>query len=168
MHLSTPLHSLKLPISTISPQMSTLKYRIYSYSSPPPVKTPVTTQPSSLPARTIPGGYGLPLLGPLADRLDYAWFQGTETFFKKRIERHQSTVYRTNVPPSFPFFVVNPNVIAVLDCKSFAHMFDMELVEKRNVLVGDWMPSTKFTGDRRVCAYLDPSEPQHEQVRFSF
>ncbi|KAL8205271.1 hypothetical protein R6Q57_008822 [Mikania cordata] len=165
MHLSTPLHSLKLPISTISPQMSTLKYRIYSYSSPPPVKTPVTTQPSSLPARTIPGGYGLPLLGPLADRLDYAWFQGTETFFKKRIERHQSTVYRTNVPPSFPFFVANPNVIAVLDCKSFAHMFDMELVEKRNVLVGDWMPSTKFTGDRRVCAYLDPSEPQHEQIK---
>ncbi|KAI3775340.1 hypothetical protein L1987_49912 [Smallanthus sonchifolius] len=25
------------------------------------------------------------------------------------------------------------------------------------------MPSTKFTGDRRVCAYLDTSEPQHKQ-----
>ncbi|XP_076929637.1 fatty acid hydroperoxide lyase, chloroplastic-like [Bidens hawaiensis] len=142
---------------------------IFCYSSQPPLTSPTTTtsQPptSSLPVRPIPGGYGLPLLGPLADRLDYAWFQGTETFFKKRSERHSSTVFRTNVPPSFPFFLVNPNVIAVLDVKSFAHMFDMDLVDKRNVLVGDWMPSTKFTGDRRVCAYLDPSEPQHEQIK---
>ncbi|MFS7998872.1 putative cytochrome P450 [Helianthus anomalus] len=163
---STPLHTIKHPITTKS---STTKFtinKIYSYSSPPPsVTTSTTSQPTSLPTRTIPGSYGLPLLGPLADRLDYAWFQGSETFFKKRAEKNKSTVFRTNVPPSFPFFLVNPNVIAVLDVKSFAHMFDMELVDKRNVLVGDWMPSTKFTGDRRVCAYLDPSEPQHEQIK---
>uniref|UniRef100_A0A7N0TEN6 Uncharacterized protein n=1 Tax=Kalanchoe fedtschenkoi TaxID=63787 RepID=A0A7N0TEN6_KALFE len=70
------------------------------------------------------------------------------------------------MPPTFPFFTdVNPNVVAVLDCASFAHMFDMELVEKRNVLVGDFMPSVKFTGDLRVCAYLDTAEPKHAQLK---
>ncbi|KAM2916697.1 hypothetical protein FF1_045582 [Malus domestica] len=122
--------------------------------------------PASLPVRTIPGTYGWPLLGPISDRLDYFWFQGPETFFKKRTEKYKSTVFRTNVPPSFPLFVnVNPNVIAVLDCKSFSYMFDMELVEKKNVLVGDFMPSVKFTGNLRTCAYLDTSEPQHSQIK---
>lgn len=134
-------------------------------SSPPPVKTSITPQPTSLPTRTIPGSYGLPLLGPLTDRLDYSWFQGNDAFFRKRVEKNQSTVFRTNVPPCFPFFLVNPNVVAVLDVKSFSHLFDMELVDKKNILVGDFMPSTKFTGDRRVCAYLDTTEPQHEQIK---
>ncbi|KAK7839401.1 fatty acid hydroperoxide lyase [Quercus suber] len=130
-------------------------------SSPPPVSPPPTT----LPLRTIPGSYGLPLLGPISDRLDYFWFQGPETFLKKRIEKHRSTVFRTNIPPTFPFFSnVNPNVVAVLDTKSFAHLFDMDLVDKRDVLVGDFMPSVKFTGDIRVCAYLDTSEPQHSKL----
>ncbi|KAM0072852.1 putative cytochrome P450 [Helianthus debilis subsp. tardiflorus] len=120
---------------------------------------------TSLAVHEVPGSYGLPLLGPLTDRLSYSWFQGPEKFFRKRIEKNKSTVFRTNVPPSFPFFLANPNVVAVLDCKSFAHMFDMELVEKKNTLVGDWMPSTRFTGGRRVCAYLDTSEPQHEQIK---
>ncbi|XAR68121.1 hypothetical protein NMG60_11003136 [Bertholletia excelsa] len=128
-------------------------------SSPPPAQT-------TLPVRTIPGGYGWPVLGPIRDRLDYFWFQGPETFFRRRMERHGSTVFRTNVPPTFPFFTgVNPNVIAVLDCKSFAHLFDMEIVEKRNVLVGDFMPSVRFTGDQRVCAYLDPTESQHAKIK---
>nr|GFB70026.1 fatty acid hydroperoxide lyase, chloroplastic [Tanacetum cinerariifolium] len=132
-------------------------------SSSSPLKTSITSQPTSLPTRTIPGSYGLPLLGPLTDRLDYSWFSGSDTFFKKRVEKNQSTVFRTNVPPSFPFFLANPNVVAVLDVKSFSHLFDMELVDKKNILVGDFMPSTKFTGDRRVCAYLDTTEPQHEK-----
>lgn len=85
------------------------------------------------------------------------------------MEKHKSTVFRTNVPPSFPFFVgVNPNVIAVVDCRSFAHLFDMEIVEKKDVLVGDFMPSVKFTGNTRVCAYLDTSEPKHAQVCIFF
>ncbi|KAB2613588.1 allene oxide synthase [Pyrus ussuriensis x Pyrus communis] len=134
--------------------------------SPPTLSQPQPQPPASLPLRTIPGTYGWPLLGPISDRLDYFWFQGPETFFKKRTEKYKSTVFRTNVPPSFPLFVnVNPNVIAVLDCKSFSYMFDMELVEKKNVLVGDFMPSVKFTGDLRTCAYLDTSEPQHSQIK---
>uniref|UniRef100_A0A2P2JP71 Uncharacterized protein MANES_12G072100 n=1 Tax=Rhizophora mucronata TaxID=61149 RepID=A0A2P2JP71_RHIMU len=40
----------------------------------------------------------------------------------------------------------------------------MEVVEKNNVLVGDFMPSVKFTGNVRTCAYLDPTEPQHAKV----
>ncbi|KAM1015975.1 hypothetical protein ACFX13_046462 [Malus domestica] len=136
----------------------------------PPSPSPPTLShqqaPASLPVRTIPGTYGWPLMGPISDRLDYFWFQGPETFFKKRTEKYKSTVFRTNVPPSFPLFVnVNPNVIAVLDCKSFSYMFDMELVEKKNVLVGDFMPSVKFTGNLRTCAYLDTSEPQHSQIK---
>ncbi|KAM1716479.1 hypothetical protein EV2_024874 [Malus domestica] len=132
--------------------------------SSPPLSQP--QPPASLPVRTIPGGYGWPLLGPVSDRLDYFWFQGPETFFKKRTEKYKSTVFRTNVPPSFPLFLnVNPNVVAVLDCKSFSYMFDMELVEKKNVLVGDFMPSVKFTGDLRTCAYLDTSEPQHSKIK---
>ncbi|XP_037491479.1 linolenate hydroperoxide lyase, chloroplastic-like [Jatropha curcas] len=132
-----------------------------SFSPPQTISTQSSPSPS-LPLRKIPGSYGWPLLGPISDRLDYSWFQGPETFFKKRIEKYKSTVFRTNVPPTFPFFTdVNPNVVAVLDCKSFSHLFDMEVVEKKNVLVGDFMPSLKFTGNIRTSVYLDPSEPEH-------
>ncbi|XP_031263388.1 fatty acid hydroperoxide lyase, chloroplastic [Pistacia vera] len=134
-------------------------------SSQPPLST-VSPPATSLPLRTIPGSYGWPLLGPISDRLDYFWFQGPGTFFKKRIEKHKSTVFRTNLPPTWPLFLgVNPNVIAVLDCKSFSHLFDMEIVEKKNILIGDFMPSAKFTGDLRTCAYLDTSEPQHAKIK---
>ncbi|OMO89252.1 Cytochrome P450 [Corchorus capsularis] len=139
-----------------------------SSSSPPLATQSLSAPPSStnLPLRTIPGSYGWPLVGSIPDRLDYFWFQGPDTFFRSRMEKHGSTVFRTNIPPSFPFFVgVNPNVIAIVDCKSFTHLFDMEIVEKRDVLVGDFMPSVKFTGDTRVCAYLDTSEPKHAQIK---
>ncbi|GAB2233798.1 hypothetical protein Droror1_Dr00003027 [Drosera rotundifolia] len=128
-----------------------------------PTPPSVTT---TLPVRAIPGTYGWPVVGPLSDRLDYFWFQGSETFFRKRMEKHKSTVFRTNVPPCFPLFTgVNPNVVAVLDCKSFSHMFDMEIIEKRDTLVGDFMPSVSYTGKQRVCAYLDTSEENHTKIK---
>ncbi|CAL0321831.1 unnamed protein product [Lupinus luteus] len=131
-----------------------------------PPSMSLTTPPPHRPVREIPGSYGWPLLGPISDRLDYYWFQKQDSFFKKRMEKYKSTVFRTNVPPSFPFFTkVNPNVIAVVDCKSFSHLFDMELVEKKDVLVGDFVPSLAFTGNIRVAAYLDTSEPQHSKVK---
>lgn len=121
--------------------------------------------PPQLPVRTIPGSYGWPVLGPFVDRLNYFWFEGAETFFRKRIEKNKSSVFRTNIPPTFPFFTsINPNIIAVLDVKSFSHLFDMELVEKKDVLAGDYMPSTSLTGDIRTCIYLDTTEPRHAQV----
>ncbi|KAK4793169.1 hypothetical protein SAY86_023604 [Trapa natans] len=136
---------------------------------PSPFSSSQLLPPSSTtshPLRDIPGSYGPRLLGPFLDRLDYFWFQGPDNFYRKRMEKHRSTVFRTNVPPSFPFYLnVNPNVVAILDCESFSHLFDMEIVEKRNVLIGDFMPSVKFTGDMRVCAYLDPSEPQHAKIK---
>ncbi|KAG9447630.1 hypothetical protein H6P81_013758 [Aristolochia fimbriata] len=119
-----------------------------------------------LPVRSIPGSYGLPLLGPLKDRLDYFWFQGPRTFFRDRMEKHKSTVFRANVPPTFPFFVgVNPQMIAILDCKSFTYLFDMSVVEKKNVLVGDYMPSVSYTGDIRVLPYLDTEEKKHSSIK---
>lgn len=119
-----------------------------------------------LPLRSIPGSYGLPILGPFKDRLDYFWFQGPDTFFRKRIELHKSTVYRTNIPPTFPFFLgTNPNVVAVLDVKSFSQLFDTSLVDKKDVLVGDFMPSTSFTGGVRVLTYLDTAEPLHSSAK---
>lgn len=122
---------------------------------------------SSVPQRRqIPGGYGWPVIGPLSDRLKYYWFEGPNKFFESRVKKYESTVYRVNVPPSFPFFIgVNPRVVAVLDVAAFAHLFDMDLVEKRNVLVGEFMPSTSFTGGMRVCAYLDTSNSNHAQVK---
>ncbi|KAK7261130.1 hypothetical protein RIF29_27434 [Crotalaria pallida] len=140
-------------------------------SVPPPPSPSLATPPSSppptnLPLRQIPGSYGFPLLGPISDRLDYFWFQKPEGFFRKRMEKYKSSVFRTNVPPSFPFFMnVNPNVIAVLDCNSFSHLFDMELVEKKDVLVGDFVPSVAYTGNIRVGVYQDVSEPQHSKVK---
>lgn len=160
--------AISMSMAMTTKAMSSSQPSAFSSSSLPPSSQAISPPPSpgtSLPLRPIPGSYGWPLLGPISDRLNYFWFQGPETFFKKRIEGYKSTVFRTNVPPSFPFFLdVNPNVIAVLDVESFSHLFDMEIVEKRNVLVGDFMPSVKFTGDLRVCAYLDTSEPKHAKV----
>ncbi|KAK4777373.1 hypothetical protein SAY87_017560 [Trapa incisa] len=157
--------------TTISMSM-VLTTRVMSTSQPSAFSSSsISQQPTgvlapSLPLRDIPGSYGWPVLGPISDRLNYFWFQGPESFFKKRIDKYKSTVFRTNVPPSFPFFVnVNPNVVALLDVASFSHLFDMDIVEKKNVLVGDFMPSIKFTGDTRVCAYLDTSEPSHAKIK---
>ncbi|KAF5189563.1 Allene oxide synthase protein [Thalictrum thalictroides] len=141
-----------------------------SSSSPSQTSTTPTTKPppssTSLPVRAIPGTYGLPLIGALSDRFKYYWFQGPETFLKKKMESYKTTVFRTNIPPSFPFFLnVNPKMIAVLDCKAFSTLFDMDVVEKKNVLIGDFMPSTSFTGNIRVGVYLDTTEPQHAQVK---
>ncbi|XP_010548890.1 PREDICTED: linolenate hydroperoxide lyase, chloroplastic [Tarenaya hassleriana] len=145
--------------------------RTMASTLPPPPSPKTKPQsssppPSQLPLRTIPGSYGLPLLGPLSDRLDYFWFQGPETFFRTRIEKYKSTVFRTNIPPAFPFLGnVNPNIIAVLDVKSFSHLFDMDIVEKKDVLIGDFRPSLSFTGGVRVGVYLDPTDPKHGQVK---
>lgn len=114
--------------------------------------------------RSIPGSYGLPVLGPLKDRLDYFWFQGPDTFFRSRMATYKSTVFRTNMPPTFPFFLnVDPRVVALVDCTSFPALFDPALVNKADVLIGDYRPSLSFTGDTRVVVYQDTNEPSHER-----
>ncbi len=92
-----------------------------------------------LPLKKIPGTYGTPFFGAVRDRLDYFWFQGIDTFFKSRMDEYKSTVYRVNMPPGPPGFP-DPRVIALLDQKSFPVLFDMSLVEKKDVFVGTYRP----------------------------
>lgn len=121
-------------------------------------------QKSTLPLRPIPGDYGLPLTGAVKDRLDYFWFQGEEKFYKSRMEKYQSTVFRVNMPPGPPISS-DSRVICLLDQKSFPVLFDTSKVEKRDVFTGTYMPSTRFTSGYRVCAYQDPSEASHAKLK---
>ncbi|KAF3778319.1 Allene oxide synthase [Nymphaea thermarum] len=136
-------------------------------------KAPSSTTPSpstttKFPVVEVPGGYGLPFVGAVADRLNYFWFQGKEEFFKSRIQRYQSTVFRTNMPPG-PFIADDPRVVVLLDGASFPVLFDVDKVEKRNLFTGTYMPSTELTGGFRTVSYLDPSEESHQKIkRFIF
>lgn len=118
---------------------------------------------SNLPLREIPGHYG-GFLDAIRDRLDFFWFQGTQDFFKSRIEKHKSTVFRVNMPPGPPGFP-DPRTIVLLDAKSFPVLFDMEKVEKKNVFTGTYMPSLDYTGGYRVLPYLDPQEERHTKLK---
>ncbi|OIW03451.1 hypothetical protein TanjilG_14676 [Lupinus angustifolius] len=124
----------------------------------PPISEP--KQLTKLPFRKIPGDYGIPIITPFQNRLDYFYNQGRDEYFKSRIRKYKSTVFRTNVPPGPPI-ASNPNVVVLLDSKSFPILFDVTKVEKRDVFTGTFMPSTDLTGGYRVLSYLDPSEPKH-------
>lgn len=126
--------------------------------NPQPFKT--NNQQQQLPLKKIPGDYGLPLIGPIRDRHDYLYTQGADEYFKSRIQRHQSTVLRLNMPPGPPISS-NSNVIALLDGVSFPLLFDTNKVEKKDLFTGTYMPSLALTGGYRVLSYLDPSEPKH-------
>ncbi|KAK5823876.1 allene oxide synthase 1, chloroplastic-like [Gossypium arboreum] len=125
---------------------------------------PSETGETKLPVKKIPGDYGLPFIGPIKDRLDYFYNQGRDKFFKSKIQKYQSTVLRTNMPPG-PFIASNPKVIALLDGKSFPILFDVSKVEKKNLFTGTYMPSTNLTGGYRILSYLDPSEPKHTKLK---
>ncbi|KAH9326876.1 hypothetical protein KI387_007054 [Taxus chinensis] len=115
--------------------------------------------------KEVPGSYGLPIIGAVLDRFDYFVVESTETFFKSRIEKYKSTVFRVNMPPGPPLFP-DPRVIILLDAKSFPILFDLDAkVEKKNVFTGVYMPSTNFTGGYRVLSYLDPSEENHSKLK---
>ncbi|KAL6848499.1 hypothetical protein ACP4OV_021793 [Aristida adscensionis] len=131
-----------------------------------PSFSPAATAKATPPPRPIPGGYGLPVLGPLRDRLDYFWFQGPDEFFRRRAAAHRSTVFRANIPPAFPFFLgVDPRVVAVVDAAAFTALFDPALVDKRDILIGPYNPGAGFTGGTRVGVYLDTEEPEHERTK---
>ncbi|KAL1539565.1 E1 ubiquitin-activating protein aos1 [Salvia divinorum] len=160
LHLSSQTKPPK-PVLLMRPQR--VITATISEKSPPAQPAP-PEKPSKLPVRDIPGDYGLPLIGPWKDRQDYFYNQGTDEFFKSRIQKYQSTVYRTNMPPG-PFISFRSNVIALLDGKSFPALFDTEKVEKRDVFTGTYMPSTDLTGGYRILSYLDPSEPNHAKLK---
>lgn len=157
---SSPKHSP--PPFFVRPIKASVSERPPLSSVPPvPVAPP---EPTKLPIHEIPGDYGLPLLGPIKDRLDYFYNQGRDRFFISRIQKYHSTVFRTNMPPG-PFIAPNPNVVALLDAKSFPVLFDVTKVEKKDLFTGTFMPSTQLTGGYRVLSYLDPSEPKHHQLK---
>ncbi|XP_028777073.1 allene oxide synthase 3-like [Neltuma alba] len=119
---------------------------------------------ADLPLKPIPGGYGLPFIGAVCDRFDFFYLQGSDDFFRSRMLKYKSTVFRTNMPPG-PFISPNSRVIALLDAASFPVLFDNSKVEKRDVFTGTFKPSAGFTNGYRVCNYLDPSEPKHDQIK---
>lgn len=126
-----------------------------------------SSESDALPLKEIPGSYGLPFFGPIKDRLDYYYNQGQEEFFSARIRKYNSTVYRVNAPPG-PFNAKDSRVVVLLDAVSFPILFDNSKVDKANLTVGTFMPSTQFTGGYRVCAFLDPSEPKHAILKAFF
>ncbi|XP_034680928.1 LOW QUALITY PROTEIN: allene oxide synthase 3-like [Vitis riparia] len=138
-----------------------------SSSSSLPLNFVNSSSSSKLPLRSIPGDCGSPFFGPIKDRFDYFYNEGRDQFFRTRLQKYQSTVFRANMPPG-PFMAFNPNVVVLLDAISFPILFDTSRIEKRNVLDGTYMPSTAFTGGYRVCAYLDPSEPNHALLKRLF
>lgn len=140
-----------------------------SISEKPSVSiTPATLiepEPTRLPIRKIPGNYGLPFVGPVKDRREYFYSEGgRDEFFKSKIQKYQSTVFRINMPPG-PFIAKDPRVVCLLDGKSFPVLFDVTKVEKKDLFTGTFMPSTEFTGGYRVLSYLDPSEPHHGKLK---
>ncbi|GER42664.1 allene oxide synthase [Striga asiatica] len=130
-------------------------------TAPPPLPPPNS---SKLPLRKIPGDCGLPIIGPWKDRQDFFYNQGREEFFKSRIKKYNSTVFRTNMPPG-PLISFNPNVVVLLDGKSFPTLFDTDKVEKRDLFTGTYMPSPELTGGYRTVSFLDPTEPNHAKLK---
>ncbi|KAK8696242.1 hypothetical protein V6N13_001378 [Hibiscus sabdariffa] len=146
-----------------SPPADVVPHIIDLLSENPSVAAPGETK---LPLKHIPGDYGLPFIGAIKDRLGFFYNPGQDEFFKSKIQKYESTVIRTNMPPG-PFIASNPKakVIALLDGKSFPVLFDVSKVEKRDVLTGTYTPSTDLTGGYRVLSYLDPSEPKHAKLK---
>ncbi|KAG8364276.1 hypothetical protein BUALT_Bualt19G0111500 [Buddleja alternifolia] len=133
-----------------------------SYSDQNPSRTS-----DILPVKEIPGGYGLPFFGPIKDRIDFYYSQGADEFYRSRIKKYNSTVFRVNSPPG-PFNAKDSKVVVLLDALTFPILFDTSKVEKRNVFIGTFMPCTHFTGGYRICAYLDPSETKHNVLKSFF
>ncbi|MBA0692136.1 hypothetical protein Goari_009723, partial [Gossypium aridum] len=169
---SLPFTSLHLQFVSPNTKSSTTRLssrRIRaSVSEKPPVPGPAVAVPAKgetkLPLKKIPGNYGVPIVGPFKDRLDYFYNQGRDEFFKSKIQKYNSTVFRTNMPPG-PFISQDPKVVALLDGKSFPVLFDVTKVEKKDLFTGTYMPSTDLTGGYRILSYLDPSEPKHARLK---
>lgn len=68
------------------------------------------------------------------------------------------------MPPG-PFISTKPNVVVLLDGRSYPILFDNSKVDKTDVFLGTFMPSAELTGGYRVLSYLDPSEPKHGQLK---
>ncbi|GLT58094.1 hypothetical protein SLA2020_310160 [Shorea laevis] len=164
--LHTQFSSPKKPLLSPSTKKykHSVRFRPTIYASAKPQITGSKPKSEKLPVKKIPGNYGLPLISPVMDRLDYFYNQGKYEYFKSRIQKYHSTVFRVNMPPG-PFIAPNPKVIALLDGKSFPILFDLTKVEKKDLFTGTYMSSVELTGGYRVLSYLDPSEPRHAKLK---
>ncbi|CAO2815570.1 unnamed protein product [Amaranthus hypochondriacus] len=165
------LYSLALPSSSSSfldchrrDQYSHRRQIQAIITLPPKPTESDPTLKSVVPVKKIPGNYGLPIIGPINDRQDYFYKQGRDEFFKSRINKYKSTVFRVNMPPG-PFIASDPNVVVLLDGKSFPTLFDTSKVEKKDLFTGTFAPSVELTGGYRVLSFLDPSEASHEKLK---
>ncbi|XP_066396059.1 linolenate hydroperoxide lyase, chloroplastic-like [Miscanthus floridulus] len=71
--------------------------------------------------------------------------------FRKRAAAHRSTVFHTNIPPTFPFFVsIDPHVVTIVDAVAFTVLFDPDLI--------DFQPGHRL--HRRTPASASPSTPR--------
>ncbi|KAI0503799.1 hypothetical protein KFK09_014742 [Dendrobium nobile] len=164
---STPNSSPRLPLfsyrttTTLPPFSITIRSSIADRPSTLSANAPA----ADLPLRKIPGDYGFPLLGSIKDRFAYFYTEGCDAFFRSRIRRYNSTVFRVNMPPGPPISA-DPRVIALLDAVSFPILFDTSAVEKRDLFTGTFMPSTDLTGGYRVLlvprSLRTPSRPAQE------
>ncbi|EFJ10366.1 hypothetical protein SELMODRAFT_183932 [Selaginella moellendorffii] len=112
------------------------------------------------PLKDVPGSYGVPVVGALKDRLDFYWFQGEVEFYKSRMAKNQSTVFRVNFPPGPPGFPEGHGIV-LLDQVSYSVLLDNAKVDKRDTLIGSYMPDLAFTGGYRTLPYLDTAEEKH-------
>ncbi|WMV49000.1 hypothetical protein MTR67_042385 [Solanum verrucosum] len=117
-----------------------------------------------LPMKEIPGDYGVPFLGAMKDRYDFHYNQGTDDFFRCRMKKYESTVFRTNVPPG-PFNARNSKVVVLVDAISFRILFDNSQVDKENRFEGTFMSSPSFNGGYKVCAFLDTTNSKHSVLK---
>lgn len=53
----------------------------------------------NLSLKEVPGHYDWPFFGAIKDRYDFFYNQGRDDFFKTRMAKYKSTVFRTNMPP---------------------------------------------------------------------
>ncbi|MCL7037124.1 hypothetical protein MKW94_009105 [Papaver nudicaule] len=120
---------------------------------------------SELPLKEIPGDLGLPVLGPISDRFHYNYLEGHYEFIKSRVEEYNSTVFRMNLLFAEFIDVPDPRVIVLADSVSFPILFDHSKVEKKDVLIGNYVPPTSFTGGYKVSGYLDPSDEKHGKLK---
>ncbi|CAN4117596.1 unnamed protein product [Withania somnifera] len=120
-----------------------------------------------LPMKEIPGDYGLPFIGPIKDRYDFFYNQGTEDFFRSRMKKYNSTIFRTNVPPG-PFNARNSKVVVLLDAVSYPILFDDTQVDKENYFEGTFMSSPAFNGGYKVCGFLGVTDPKHTKLKGLF
>nr|QCP71058.1 allene oxide synthase [Pohlia nutans] len=123
----------------------------------------VRADSSALPLKEIPGGYGIPFLSQLVNRWRFFYIEGEPKYWEKRMQQYNSTVFRTNMPPGWPW--TDSRCVMFLDQKSYPTVFDYDKVDKHRSFAGTFMPSTSYTGGMEMCAYLDPTDKKHEQLK---